>query len=231
MAAALVCLSCARKEGDARVGGPPAPPAEEAPPQVYADRPIERCDVLVSGFEPFGGHPFNSSWEIANALDGEEVRGKKVRAVLLPVVWGEASKKLARAIEAARPEVAVGFGMGTRTVQIELAAWNERRAYEDNLGNLPPAGFVEEGGPEELHTALPVNEIAAALARLKVKFTLSTDAGGYLCNEVFYALTRGKVRCAGFVHVPVAPPATAELDELKRAGRAVVEACVESVAD
>lgn len=225
--AALALFSCARKEGGAKQKD--ETPAQ-APPDVYTDLPMEKCDVLLLGFEPFGGHPFNSSWEVARALDGEKLRGRKVRAVLLPVVWGEASKRLARAINTARPEIAVAFGMGTPTVEIELTAWNERRGGEDNLGNPPPAKVIEEGGPEELHARLPLNELAAALARLGSKFALSTDAGGYLCNEAFYALMREDVSCAGFVHVPVAAPGTDELEELKRAARAMVEACIEAAA-
>jgi len=226
------CLFCAKREKGAAVREEPLPAvAEEAAPRAYVEKPIEKCDVLLSGFEPFGGRTFNSSWEAIGPLDGETVGGKKVRAVLLPVVWGEAPKKLAGAINVAQPEVVIGFGMGTRVVRLELAAWNERREGKDNLGNPPPSKVIEEGGPEELHATLPVNDIAAALTRLKVKFVLSTDAGGYLCNEAFYALMRRKVECAGFVHVPVARPGTLEMEKLKRAARAIVEACIESAAD
>ncbi len=79
-------------------------------------------------------------------------------------------------------------------------------------------------------TAVIVRRSPYLFSRLRIKFTLSTDAGGYLCNEAFYALMRRKVECAGFVHVPVARPGTPELEELKRAGRAIVEACIEAAA-
>ena len=35
--------------------------------------------ILVTGFEPFGGHPSNPSEEIAKAVDGRVVGGLTVR--------------------------------------------------------------------------------------------------------------------------------------------------------
>lgn len=243
--AVLVSASCSKKKGPAHVETLPARAGEQGRtaqgrepvpwsgrfPTIYVERHVGECDILVSAFEPFVGETFSSSWEAVRPLDGQAIRGKKVRVIVLPIAWGEMSKKLTGAIQAARPEIAIGFGMGTRKVRIELAAWNERRAYEDNLGKLPPINVIEEGGPEELHTTLPVNEIAAALARQKIKFVLSTDPGGYLCNEAFYTYMRHPAKCAGFIHVPDVRPGSPELEELKRAARAIVEACVESAAD
>src|SRR5260370_31325906 len=41
--------------------------------------------ILVTGFEPFGGHPSNPSEEIAKSVDGRVIGGLTLRAAILPV--------------------------------------------------------------------------------------------------------------------------------------------------
>ena len=41
--------------------------------------------ILVTGFEPFGGHETNISGLVASELSGENVRGHMIRSLVLPV--------------------------------------------------------------------------------------------------------------------------------------------------
>ena len=65
--------------------------------------------------------------------------------------------------------------------------------------------MIREGGPDELPTRLPVDRLLEALEAAGFEEVVtSEDAGGYLCNHVFYRLLDevDASRVAGFVHVP-----------------------------
>jgi pyroglutamyl-peptidase len=173
--------------------------------------------ILVTGFEPFGGKAENSSWEGARSLDGKDVAGMKVVAVRLPVVWQKAGDELAAAVARHRPSAVVCFGQGRpEGVSVEKVALNLRRPrLPDNEGRMRPSEKVVEGGPDRYESPEPVDEVVKAVRAVKADAGTSTDAGGYLCNEVFYRLEH--IRHAGehrpaacfFVHVPAIGDVTA----------------------
>jgi pyroglutamyl-peptidase len=157
--------------------------------------------ALLTGFEPYvEGLPVNPSWEIVRPLEGAEVDGFRVRAVLLPVAYGAAAAALARAVEEARPRVVVAFGMHRRGALVEL----ERRfRFAEREGEaLEP----EDGGARERATRLPVERIVAALEAAGFAARASDDAGLYVCEHVgFTAIGLARrlgLAAAGFVHVP-----------------------------
>lgn len=204
--------------------------------------PGPRRTVLLTGFQPFGGRDVNESWEAVKVLDGEVIRGRRVVTACLPVVYDEMAAPLAAALERARPEVVVSFGVGTEVVRVETTARNGYHPQRplDNAGKPPPRDRLEPGGPDTVPTSLPTEAILAALARANVPARASDDAGGYLCNECCWRLARADgpalvgVRRRGFVHVPPAGapnPAggTFDLATIRRAVRTVAEATLEAL--
>ena len=69
------------------------------------------AEVLISGFEPFGGDSRNPSSEACMALDGHEVEGCRVRALCLPTAFGAAAKVLLREIARNRPQLVIATGV------------------------------------------------------------------------------------------------------------------------
>lgn len=69
---------------------------------------------------------------------------------------------------------------------------------------------------------MPVDAIVVALRAEGVPAGASRDAGGFLCNHVFYVLMGTGVR-GGFVHVP--PLEVLPLETLVRAARVIVAVC------
>lgn len=166
--------------------------------------------VLVTGFEPFGGAPRNPSGDAARALHGRTARAGRAFTVtghVLPVLWDVAAAQLLALVREVDPQVVLCLGMAQGTFRVERFADDARRATQDNGGRLPdpprPAPTIR------LATRLPVARVEAALAAAGAPVESSEDAGGFLCNEVFFALMsachegllRG-VRRAGFLHVP-----------------------------
>ena len=108
---------------------PPAPvetvaPEESVHPGTH-EQEQGRPRLLLTGFEPFGGTDYNTSWEVIRKLDGEMLGGMKVKVLRLPVVWGKASERLGAAIREHKPDAVVCFGMGSRLC-VERVARNER---------------------------------------------------------------------------------------------------------
>jgi pyroglutamyl-peptidase len=167
--------------------------------------------VVVSGFEPFDGAVTNPSWEAAARLAerGEELAGDRVAAVRLPVTFAEAWPVLGAAIREHEPDVVVALGLagGAPGVRLERVAVNVRDArIPDNAGDRPVDVPVVEGGPVGYWSTLPLKASLATIRATGVPVAVSSTAGTYVCNDVFYALMHhwgaGPGRRAGFVHVP-----------------------------
>lgn len=162
--------------------------------------------VLVSAFEPFGGRPVNSSWELASRLPGRAGR-HAVAVARLPVVYGAAWDALSRAVGGFRPDAVVALGeCPGRAFRLERVAVNLRSGGKDNAGRTADAPLDPAGRASYL-SALPLERMRTALSRARIPVEPSLSAGAYLCNEVFYFLMRAHAARpfpggAGFIHVP-----------------------------
>lgn len=164
--------------------------------------------ILLTGFEPFNGEAVNPSCEIARALDGAVLQGRRVVVRQLPCVFGLAGQKLVQAIRETAPVIVVAMGQaGSRTeVSLERVAINVDDApIPDNAGQRPVDRAIEAAGPAAYFSSLPIKAMAAAMRRAGVPAGVSQTAGTYVCNHVFYALQhalRDSTVPSGFVHVP-----------------------------
>jgi len=168
--------------------------------------------VLVTGFEPFGGDPLNPSQEIARALDGRVIAGRRVVGAVLPCVFGDSLVELRRLLRQHRPErvVCLGLAAGRAEITPERIAINVDDArLPDNRGAQPVDRPVVRGGPAAYWSRLPIKAIVAALRERGIPASVSQTAGTFVCNHVFYglmhALRRRRGVRGGFVHVPCTP--------------------------
>lgn len=171
--------------------------------------------VLATGFEVFGDHEVNPSQLIAEELDG----------VVLPVSYERAVDVLRAAIEERRPDLVICFGLAHERTAISVERWAhnfDEATTVDNDGAAGSGRPIDPAGPLALGSTLPVDDIVAALEAGDIPAEVSRDAGGYLCNHVFYRLRRSGMR-GGFVHVP--PLEAVPLEAQLRAARVIVEAC------
>lgn len=204
----------------------------------------ERIRLLVTGFTPFPGAPVNPTehlirhFEARPPLSGE---GVDFRFAVLPVDYAAAIPALDAAAEDFRPHVAVHFGLAeaARGFRLETTARNAVAARQpDNAGRMPdPAPIRPDGG--DVPSMLPLSAIAAALDARGLPVEWSDDAGGYLCNFVFFHSAAGlcgaaRAPISGFVHVgPVNLPGsrdtTAGLDfaQLIDGAGAILAVCAE----
>jgi pyroglutamyl-peptidase len=188
--------------------------------------------VLATGFEPFGGSSVNPSQQLVEALDGE------VATAVLPVSYARAAAALRDAVAEHEPDVVICFGQadGRTGFSVERFAHNLDEATTTDNDESPGSGApIDPDGPIAYPSTLPVEAIVAALRDSDIPAAVSRDAGGFLCNHVFYALMRllaeqERDARGGFVHVPFLPEqaldrdvATMPLETLVRGALIVVD--------
>lgn len=193
--------------------------------------------VLVTGFEPFGGSAVNPSQQLVESLDG-------VAKAVLPVAYERTADELRRVVRETEPDIVICFGQadGSTGISIERFAHNfDEATMTDNDAASGSGTAIDEVGPVAYPSTLPVDAIVAALRAEGIPAAPSRDAGGFLCNHVFYVLMQLlEEECphaiGGFVHVPLLPEQALERDTpsmplatLVRAAQVVIASAERSV--
>lgn len=168
-------------------------------------------NILVTGFEPFGGDAVNPSWEVARSLQGQVIAGSTVQARCLPTTFRGAPTALQTALAEVKPQlvVALGLASGRPEISIERVAVNLIDArIPDNAGERLLDAPVRPGAPAAYFSTLPVKAMRDGLRVAGHPAGLSMSAGAFVCNQVFFemqhALAGSAVR-SGFIHVPALP--------------------------
>jgi pyroglutamyl-peptidase len=167
--------------------------------------------VLITGFGPFPGAPFNPSGKLALQLARRRrptLHDVQIAAHVFEVSYATVDHVLPRLIATHRPDLLLMFGLATRTqhVRIETRARNALAAFPDASRARPPGRFIVHGAAAR---ALPLarQPLLTAARSARVPVRLSRDAGAYLCNYLCWraldaAGKPGGPRLAAFVHVP-----------------------------
>jgi pyroglutamyl-peptidase len=200
--------------------------------------------ILVTGFEPFGGETVNASWEAAKRLDGRRCGDHVAVALMLPCVYDASVDVFVEAFDRLKPEAALMTGQASRrgVICVERSARNVANASKpDNRGVALGASALDPG-PERLDATTSVGTIARAIRKAGLPARVSTNAGDYVCNHLYYGALRhirrkGLATPAVFLHLPATPeqgPASSSrrrlsTDDAARALRAAAQAMSQSV--
>ena len=197
-----------------------------------------KSTVLLTGFEPFSGQPFNASAEGVRLLceTGELGERADVSWSVLPVVYDEAARRLEEAIVEFEPRVVISVGICDEACyRLERVAHNlDDTEVPDNRGEVRRCRRIIEAGPDSYEAPYPHAELARRLQEKGLPWRFSDSAGGFLCNHAFYHLchlaasaTNG-IHCATFLHVPPLGEGE-ELGGLVEGIGCAVEAALDSV--
>jgi len=167
--------------------------------------------VLITGFGPFPGAPFNPSAALAKALTRRRrpafagiERTQHVFATTYASVDRDLPKLLTR-----KPDVVLMFGLAGRRrhLCIETRARNGISVlFPDASGWRPQLGAITLRAPAAFKGNAPFARLLGATRASAVPSRLSRDAGRYLCN---YAFWRGLEHAHNgrplvqFVHIPL----------------------------
>jgi pyroglutamyl-peptidase len=198
--------------------------------------------VLITGFGPFPGAPFNPTGAMVELLARQSPvqAGTRRLAHVFTTSYDTVDRELPALIARERPAALVMFGLAQRTrhVRIETLARNTvSRAHADVDGVLPTENAIAADGPATLALPAPAQRLLAAARTAGARAVLSRNAGSYLCNYLCWraresATSAGGPQVVTFVHVPLVRPLSTTtagatprtLGDLVQAGEAIVAA-------
>ncbi|RKX34335.1 MAG: hypothetical protein DRP71_07455 [Verrucomicrobia bacterium] len=185
--------------------------------------------LLLTGFGLWGSETTNSSWETIRDLDPDLPENWSVRRRQLPVDWEQGPPTLRGLIDDSIGAV-LCFGMcgGNQIRPEQLAANLNDRTRRDAREALPRSDHLVEDGPPAYQTALDTPTLTNELRSADLPTAESRDAGGFLCNAIFYTLMHERERRhasfpAGFIHLPhIGTEEGLSLEKLTKAARICV---------
>lgn len=191
--------------------------------------------LLLTGFGPFPGAPFNPTGPLVTELARRHptLQGARCVAHVFPTSYADVDRELPLLVARTRPDIVVMFGVATRSrhLRIETCARNALAlAIADASGRRPEAAVIAPGAPPHIALRVPAQRLLAAVRAAGVPAALSRDAGAYLCNYLCWRMSEPMnwaPRLAAFVHVPPVRPRPARgFAELVRASEAILRAAV-----
>ena len=115
-------------------------------------------NVLITGFDPFGGEPINPAWEAVKAMK-DEIAGAKITKLQIPTVVNKSIAKVHEKMMELRPDIVISIGQagGRFGVTPERVAINVTDArIPDNEGNQPIDEPIFADGDAAYFSNLPV---------------------------------------------------------------------------
>jgi pyroglutamyl-peptidase len=201
----------------------------------------DRLCILITGFGPFPGSPFNPTMPLVKRLT--QLRRPafddvKLASHIFHVTYDTVDRELPQLIARIRPQALLMFGLAARTahLRIETRARNAvTTLVSDADRNCARKGSIVEGADARPFGPHSAKLLRAALAT-GIDARSSRDAGSYLCNYLSWraieaASKTPDLRLASFVHVPLIPRGSAPrrkgkqritLDDLVDAGEALL---------
>jgi pyroglutamyl-peptidase len=172
--------------------------------------------ILLTGFGPFPGAPFNPTGPLVKELARRRTPAlRHIRCVahVFPTSYQAVDRDLPALLARERPDALIMFGLAPRRRLISIETWARNAltcALPDANGHIPAASVIVPGGHAVLALRSPAQRLVAAVRAVRISAALSSDAGSYLCNYLCWrageaAERDGVPRLVAFVHVPHVP--------------------------
>jgi len=195
--------------------------------------------VLITGFGPFPGAPFNPTGPLVQRLGARRrpALADVTRAVhVFRTSYAAVDAELPGLIARHRPDVLLLFGLAARTpfLRIETRARNAvSTVVPDAGGRILRTAGIRPGASIALNGRAPFRRLAQAARAARVPVRLSRNAGSYLCNYLYWCALEHQPHnppLVVFVHVPLVRRGHGKrlpgLDDLVRASKAILLALV-----
>src|SRR5712671_800582 len=172
----------------------------------------EKLRILITGFGPFPGAPFNPTQPLVARLvrlRRPALRDVELSGHIFPVTYTAVDRELPDLLASRRPHALLMFGLASRTpyVRVENRArnavttlWPDADHARLRKGSIAGGAEARMFGP---HTA----KLFRAARATGIDARASRDAGSYLCNYLSWRAIEATCgdsgpRLAAFVHVP-----------------------------
>ena len=164
---------------------------------------MQQLNVVICGFDHYENIDVNPSYEVPEALVRDGIgepsdvddplhdANVSINTVALPVSFANAWPTLLETLDETRPDIVIATGLkhAAHSVAMERCATNLMNAARPDADNaLPRFEPIIKDGPAAYWTRLPLRAIINDFARDGIPATLSSDAGTFVCNSLFYQL-------------------------------------------
>ncbi len=172
----------------------------------------DKLRVLITGFGPFPGEPYNPTQALVKrllrlrrpAFSDVELSGH-----IFPVTYKAVDRELPQALAKHRPQALLMFGLAGRTkfVRIETRARNAvTMLWPDAAQTRVRKGSIG-AGPDAMRFGPHTLRLLRAALGTGIDARPSRNAGSYLCNYLSWraieaAGTDDHLRRAAFIHIP-----------------------------
>jgi pyroglutamyl-peptidase len=173
----------------------------------------EKLRILITGFGPFPGAPFNPTMPLVKRLT--QLRRPAFDDVdfashIFHVTYATVDRELPELITRLRPHASLSFGLADRTafMRIETRARNAvTTTFPDADRNRARKGSIVDGADATMFGSHTAKLLRAARAT-GIDARASRDAGSYLCNYLSWrsieaVRKQDGPRLAAFVHIPL----------------------------
>jgi pyroglutamyl-peptidase len=186
----------------------------------------EKLRILITGFGPFPGAPFNPTQPLVGRLlrlRRPALGDAKLAGHIFPVTYRAVDRELPQLLARHRPQALLMFGLAGRTpyLRIETRARNAvTTLWPDADHALIRKGSIS-GGVDAMMFGPHTAKLLRAADGTGVDARSSRDAGSYLCNYLSWRAIEAvggntDLQLAAFVHVPL----VARAGEVRRKGKA-----------
>ena len=76
-------------------------------------------NVLITGFDPFGGEPINPAWEAVKAMK-DEIAGATITKLQIPTVVAKSIAKVHEKMQELRPDIVISIGQAGGRFRSEI---------------------------------------------------------------------------------------------------------------
>jgi pyroglutamyl-peptidase len=175
----------------------------------------EKLRILVTGFGPFPGAPWNPTQPLVARLT--RLRRPAFANVeffghIFPVTYKAVDRELPQLLQKHRPQALLMFGLASRTAHLRVETrarnavtmlWPDAAQTRSRTGSIGLGPDATMFGP---HTA----KLLRAARATNIDARASRDAGAYLCNYLSWRAiesvgTNDDLQLAAFVHIPLLP--------------------------
>jgi pyroglutamyl-peptidase len=168
--------------------------------------------ILITGFGPFPGAPFNPTMPLVARLlrlRRPVLSDVEFTGHIFPVTYKAVDRELPQLLTKHRPHALLMFGLASRTpyLRIETRARNAvSTLWPDADHTRVRKGSIVDGAEAKMFGPHTAKLLRAALAT-GIDARASRDAGSYLCNYLSWRAIEATCRddgprLAAFVHVP-----------------------------
>ena len=201
----------------------------------------DKLRILITGFEPFPGAPFNPTQPLVARLmqlRRPALADVELTSHIFPVTYGAVDRQLPELLAQHQPQALLMFGLAARTswVRIETRARNAvTMLWPDAEHTRVRKGSIA-GGADAMMFGPHSERLLRAALGTGIDARTSNNAGSYLCNYLSWRAIEATARDGGpqlasFIHVPLLTrdggpqqkgTARITLDELVDAGEAML---------